>query len=462
MTRALPPFRRAMHRIVLFLLALGASMVSGAGTLAFVNGTIHTVSGPALTNAAVFANGGRITAVGPIPPGGITADTVVDLQGGHLYPGLIAPHTVLGLIEIDGVRSTRDTTEVGAFRPDVFAWVAVHPDSELIPVGRANGYTHAQVVPQGGVVSGFSAVIALEGWTQESMAVRKAAALHVFWPDFGLDPTPKDRAGNPDNWKSMEDQVRDREKRLREIDDFFEDAETYVKARKAVLGDAPPHPAAGLAGVRPPVEAGFRVVPAWEAMLPVINGSLPVFLHADETRQIRSAVEWALSRELRVVLAGGRDAAKIAGFLAENRIPVAYEDVYTLPVRDTDPYDAQFSAPVLLARAGVRVSFAGGANRFGASNLRNVPYAAAHAVAFGLSADEALRGLTLYPAEILGMADRLGSIEPGKECSVFWADGDILDIRTRVRRLWIEGREVTVDSRHTRLYERYRNRPSPR
>lgn len=438
------------------------AVAASAGSLILTQAIIHPVNGPALTNAAVFISDGRITAVGPVPPSGAAADTIIELNGLHLYPGLIATDTLLGLNEIDSIRATRDAAEVGEFRPDVHAWVAIQPDSELIPVARANGYTHVQSVPQGGVLSGYSTVIKLDGWTIEDLAIRKLSALHVFWPDFTLDVTPKEAHANPESWKSPEDQVRARNRRLREIEDFFRDAESYARARRAILGDVAPIPTPGTAGNRPPIRSGFTLVPAWEAMLPALRGEVPIFLHADEARQIRSAVEWAVSRKLQAVLVGGRDAGRVADLLARHKIPVAFEDLYTLPGRDTDAYDAQFTTPAVLAKAGVKVTFGGGADRFGSSNLRNIPYAAGQAVGYGLSPEEALKGLTLYPAEILGLSDRLGTLEAGKEATLFAADGDILDIRTRVRRLWIAGKEISLESRHTRLYDRYRNRPAPR
>jgi imidazolonepropionase-like amidohydrolase len=413
-----------------------------AASLLLTGGIVHTVSGPTFTNASLLVRDGKIAAVGQT----ITeaADQTLDLKGQHVFPGLIAPMTVLGLQEIDGVRATRDTTESGDFHPDVLSWISVNPDSELLPVARANGYTHAQPIPLGGVVSGQSAVIALAGWTIEDLAVKRAAALHVFWPSFALDTTPKERAANPANWKSLEDQVKERDKKLRELDEFFNEAEAYAKAKAAAKDTN-----------------AFKPVPAWEAMLPVIRGEIPLNFHADEVRQIRSAVEWVAKRRLKAALAGGRDAWRVVDLLATNKVPVLFEHVFTQPARDTDPYDVHFAAPAVLVRAGVKVSFTDGTDRFGASNVRNVPYAAAQAVAFGLSRDEAIRGLTLYPAEVLGVADRLGSLEAGKEASFFVADGDILDIRTQVKRLWIAGKEVSLDSRHTRLYEKYRNRPKP-
>jgi len=422
-------------------LALGPAATlpsTHAASLLLRDGWIFTASGPVLTNGSVLVRDGRIEKVGV----GLTdaADSVVDLKGQRVFPGLIAPTTVLGLLEIDAVRATRDTTEVGQYTPDVASWIAVNPDSELIPVARANGYTHAQVVPSGGTVAGVSGLIQLDGWTIEDLTVEKTVALHLRWPGFGLDTTP--RPPGKDAGPSLEDQVRDRDRKLREIDTFFTEATAYSEARKA---GGP----------------GFRVVPAWEAMLPFVRRERPLWIHADEARAIRSAAEWAVRRNYRVVIAGGRDAARGAAYLAEHRIPVVFEHVFTQPARDTDPYDVHYAAPAALAKAGVLFAFSEGTDQFGASNIRNLPYAAAQARAFGLSHEEAVRGLTLNAAKILGVSDRLGSLEPGKDATLFVADGDVLDLRANVRRLWVRGREVDLSSRHTRLYEKYRKRPVP-
>jgi imidazolonepropionase-like amidohydrolase len=428
-----------------------------AGTLLLRGGIIHTVSGPTLTNASVFVRDGRIASVGETP--GDAPSQTIELNGSHLFPGLVAPTTVLGLTEIDAVRATRDTTDAGDYTPDVYSWVAVNPDSELIPVARANGYTHVQPVPMGGVVCGHSAVITLSGWTVEDFAVKRAAALHVIWPSFTLNTRPKSEFANPDEWKSLEDQVKERDRNLQDIDQFFNEAEAYARLRPHAGNAANSAPVPGEGSPRLPVADGRVRVPAWESMLPALRKEIPIFIHADEVRQIRSAIEWAARRGYRVVLAGGRDAWTVADLLATHGIPVAYDEVFTPPSRDTDSYDAHYGAPAVLARAGVKVAFAGGTSRFGASNLRNVPYAAAQAMAFGLPREEAIKGLTLYPAEFLGLEDHLGSIEPGKEATFFVADGDILDIRTQVKRMWIGGNEVSLETRHTRLYERYRGRP---
>jgi imidazolonepropionase-like amidohydrolase len=182
-------------------------------------------------------------------------------------------------------------------------------------------------------------------------------------------------------------------------------------------------------------------------------------VHADEIRQIKAAVDWAATNNYKMILAGGRDAWMAASLLAEKHIPVIYAHTFTLPMRDTEPYDVHFSAPEVLHKAGVTVAFTLGPSAFDASSTRNLPYAAAQAVAFGLPETEALKGLTLIPAQLSGVADRLGSIEPGKEATLVAVDGSILDIRPLVKHLWIAGKEVSLETRHTRLYEKYRNRP---
>ncbi len=431
-----------------------ANNASGAESLLIRGAIIHTVSGVTLTNGSMLVRDGRIAALASeLPP--VPADVEIRLDGGHVYPGLIAIDTRLGLVEVDSVRATRDESDVGGFTPEVYSWVAVHPDSELIPVARANGFTHAEAAPSGGVISGHSSVIRLDGWTIEDMAVSRAAALHLRWPSFEIGTSA---SGN----RTREEQARERERRIREIDEFFSQAEAYAKSRPP--GADPSLPLPGESARRPeprPREPWSILHPAWEAMLPAVRGEIPILIHADEARQIRSAVEWGVRRGYRIVIAGGRDAWRVADLLGRHAVPVAYEHVFTLPARDTDPYDVHFAAPSVLARSGVAVAFGGGTTRAGSSEVRNLPYAAAQAVAFGLPPAEALRGLTLHPARMLGLDDRLGSIEIGKDATFFIADGDILDIRTTVLRLWIQGREVPLESRHTRLYERYRARPRP-
>ena len=440
------PGRRPALRFAATLLGAGLLIASAvhAETILLTGATIHTVSGSTLAQGEVLIQDGKIKGVfdASLPTRAIVpADaTKIDLKGFHLYPGMIALNTELGLVEINAVRSTRDDREVGEFTPELQSWLAVNPDSELLPVARANGVGYFEPAPAGAMVAGQSGLVALHGWTSEQMTVKKSIALHVYWPDAGLDTTPKERARNKEKWKSLDDQNKERREKLKTLDDFFQEACAYAKARAAAKDTA-----------------GFAVVPAWEAMLSVVRGEVPITVHADEARQIRAAVKWAETNQFKIILAEARDAWKVASLLASNNIPVIYNHMFTQPPTDANAYDVQYAAPNVLSQAGVKVVM--GLSSYRGSLVKNLPYEAAQGVAFGWAAEEALKAITLYPAQVAGVADRLGSIETGKDATLFVCDGDILDIRTNVKRMWIAGKEVSLDSRHTRLYEKYKNRP---
>ena len=427
-----------MKLVLPALLVVFATSLS-AETVLYKAAEIQVVSGPAVSPGQMLVKDGRIVSVGKnvkVPKGA----KVTDLGNLTLYPGLIAAPTSLGLTEINAVRATRDDREVGDYTTDVEAWVAVNPDSELIPVARANGVAHALVIPMGGRISGVSGLVRLHGWGVENMTVDKASFLHLWWPGTSLDVRPKEHAGS--KRKSLEEQDKDRRRQVTFIDEFFDDAEAYAKAKASGKPE-------------------FVEIPAWEAILPVLEKRLPIMLHADDARQIKTAVEWSRKRGFKVALAGGRDAWRVADLLAKEKIPVLYHHVFSLPPRDHDPHDLQFRAPGMLSKAGVKTIIGLRPGAWSAANLRNLPYHAAQAAAFGLSQREALASITLHPAEILGMADQLGSLEPKKEATFIAVEGDLLDARSQVKRMWIAGKEISLDSRHLRLYEKYRNRPKP-
>jgi len=404
---------------------------AAAEGILFTNAVVHTVSGPTHSPGFVLIDGDTIKAVGPAEEQPAAGETqVINLKGQHLFPGLIAPTTALGLMEIPAVRATVDTSEVGTYTPEVKSWLAVNPDSELIPVARANGITHFVPTPQGGTVTGQSGLMATVGWGYENMLHHSSVALHLFWPPMNINPGADD----------AKKQAKNRDKRLKEIDDFFEEARAYARSQSA---------------------PGHKGVPAWDAMLPWVRGEKPMIIHANSRVQIESAVKWATKRGWKSIIAGARDAWQIAELLAKHNVPVIFEHTFTLPTRDFDRYDAQFRAAGVLHKAGVKVVFSEGLARFAASNARNLPYSAAQSAAHGLPRAEALRGITLHTAEILGVAKRLGSIEAGKEATFFTANGDILEIRTQVKQMWIAGEKVSLDNRHNRLYKKYRSRPKP-
>jgi len=395
--------------------------------IALVGGTVCPASGPPLESATLSFSEGKIVAIGrdlSLPPG----TEKIDVAGKRVYPGLINAHSQLGLMEIDLVRATRDQIEAGEINPNVKAQIAFNPDSELIPVARSNGVLLSLTAPSGGTISGTSALMQLDGWTWEDMTVRAGVGMHIAWPRT----TPLRTSVRP---PEQIDAAR-RERAISAIRQAIADARGYQSARSS-----------------PGSEAKFDA--RWEALLPVLEGKMPVVVNADEITQIQAAVAWALKEKLRLVILGGYDAPRCAALLREHDIPVIVNGVNRLPQRVSDPYDAAYSVPARLHGAGVRFCIAEQNEPW---NARNLPYHASTAVAFGLPADEALRAITLNSAQILGAADRVGSLETGKDATLFVASGDILEVPTQVEMAFIQGRRVDLSDRHKRLWEKYKEK----
>lgn len=424
--------------LVLMLVAVAAGASPNvpeppqSGSILFTGATIHTVSGTAVAGGKLLVRDGRIESVdGAEAP--LSADTTIDLAGLHVYPGLISANTALGLVEIQAVRATLDVTESGPVNPNARAEVAINPDSELLPVTRANGVLVALSVPQAGrqsLILGRSAAIELDGWTWEEMTVKAPVGLHIAWPSLRVpDDLPDERR------RELE---KRRDERLELLHTSFEEAAAYRKAREAGTIE----------------EIDLR----WEAMLPVFTGELPVFAHAEDLMQLRHALRLKDEFGFELVIVGGADAWRIATVLAEKNVAVIVGGTHLLPQRRHEGYSTAFENPARLLAAGVRTAIASPGGTFTAPHERNLPYEAATAVAHGLDHDEALKAVTLYPAQILGIDDRLGSLEPGKDATFFVTDGDPLEITTQVRRAFIEGRELDLTNRQTTLYEKYRER----
>ena len=401
------------------------------GTLALVGATVHTVSGETLAAATVIVEGGKIRAVGrdvAVPTGART----IALAGLHLYPSLISADTVLGLTEIGAVRATQDIVEVGDINPNARAEVAVNPDSELLPVARSNGILVALTAPRGGLISGTGALLELDGWTWEEMTLKAPVALFVEWPGMTLDRTPGNKV-------PLEKQERARDERIQKIRETFETARAYARGQEP----------SGL----PKKDRDVK----WDAMIRAARREIPVVVHASSLLEIKAALKLVADLNLRMILEGGQDAWRVADELKRLKVPVLVGNVMDVG-RSWEPYDVNFTTPLKLQQAGVEYCITHGGG-FEAANARNLPYTAAKAVAYGLPAEEALRAITLYPARILGVGDRLGSIEVGKDATLIVTDGDPLDIRVNVQRAFIRGRELDLSDRHKRLYERYRLKP---
>ncbi|MEO8505144.1 MAG: amidohydrolase family protein [Acidobacteriota bacterium] len=429
-------------------IALGALLLSAAsdlraadeisGSFALVGATVHTVSGPNIENGVVLVQGGKITAVGAsvsVPSGVKT----INLAGKHLYPGFVHPGTPLGLSEISSVRGTDDTTEVGDNNANIRAEVAVNSDSLLIPAAVAGGVLTAHVVPSGGIVSGTSAVITLKGWNWQDMTLAAPVGMHLTYPRIAI---AQRRRRTP----SDEDFQKQKEKALKALQDIFDSARAYKTAREAADS-----------GGGPRVELNLQ----FEAMIPLLDGRMPLFLHADEQTQIESALDWVKKEKLtQVILESSEDAQYVAERLAKERIPVILDGVLAMPNRRGEPYDAAYAAAATLNAAGVKVAISDGGGD--ASNARNLPFHAAMAAAFGLPKDVALRSVTLTPAEILGVAAHVGSIDVGKDATFFVSDGDPLEARTHIERVWIGGTDIDLTKNHQwELYQKYKNRPLP-
>ncbi|MDH3892682.1 MAG: amidohydrolase family protein [candidate division Zixibacteria bacterium] len=393
-------------------------------------GDLNTVSHGVLEATDLLFAAGRITEIGKdlaLPPGG----RVIDVSGQQVYPGLIAPWSGLGLVEIGAVRATVDLREVGQVHPEVMAHIAYNTDSEIIPTVRANGITTALVVPQGGIISGRSSLMNLDGWNSEDASEKLNVGLHVNWP--------RQRIVNA--WwmeKTADEQKKENAKNRKRLGDTFDAARSYYLAKQA----------------NPDIEVDTR----WEAMLPVFSKSMPVFIHAGEYRQIEQAVAFAKKQDIRVVLVGGSEAYRLADLLVENDIPVILSNLHSTPMREDDDYDLPYRLPSLLADAGVEFCISSGS---GATGTMNLPFQGGQAVGYGLDPDVALRALTLSPAEILGVEGDLGSLEVGKKATLVVSRGDIMDVLTNaVTHEFIEGKEVDLNSRHVELYQKYRARQS--
>jgi len=425
------------HPLLLLFLFTAANLCPGAKAsdeipgapqkqaVALTGGRIVPVSGPDIKHGVIVFEAGRITAVG-------TADTVaippgaeqIDCRGKFIYPGLFEAHSQVGLAEIGAVRATRDTSETERINPNIKASVAVNPDSEVIPVTRANGVLLTLTAPTGGLVSGQASVLQLDGWTFEDLTLKSAAAMVVNWPSVPhlLEP------GKGSTESGSVEQLRK----------LLVDARAYGRARKQSAGTQ---------------TTDLRL----EAMQPVLDRRMPLLVHANSLSVIQSAVSFAAEENLRLILNGGYDAPLCAALLRQHDVPVIVAAAYRLPRRRSDAFDSGYSLAARLHKAGIRFCISGGSTSR-IWNTRNLPYHAAVSVAYGLPHDVALRAITLSPAEILGVESRVGSLEAGKDATLFVTTGDPLETASRVTAAWIQGRPVDLSSRHVRLYEKYRTK----
>lgn len=400
--------------------------------IVIVNATIHPVVGPVVEKGMIVFDKGKVIAIGQEAAVPANAERI-DAAGKHVYPGLISPDTYVGLTEIGAVRASRDRTETGRINPNVRAETAFNPESEIIPVTRANGITVAVTSPSGSLIAGTGAIMLMDGWTWEDMTFKAPSALYVTWPSMLISRSPFVR-------QTEEEQKKERDRNLKELTDAFDNARAYMTAKKGEEQKGVPYH-----------DADVR----WEAMIPVLEGKVPVVVWATEVQQIEAAVAWAAQEKLRLIIGGGYDAWRVADLLKKHNIPVLAGEILRLPSHRFDEYDDPFSLPAKLHEAGIQFAIISGEE---APHERNLPYHAAMAAAYGLPNDEALKAITLYPAQIFGIADRVGSLEVGKDATLIVTTGDPLDIRSSVEMEFIQGRKIDLRSKHTILYEKYKEK----
>jgi imidazolonepropionase-like amidohydrolase len=411
------------------------------GTFAIRGGHVVTVSGADIPNGTVVISGGKITAVGANVAVPANAQ-IIDATGLMVYPGMIETGSSVGLSEIgQGVAATVDISEVGSFNPNAQAYYGIDPHSAHIGVARVVGITTVVSRPTGGIISGQAALMNLAGDTPPKMAVTPRLALVIELPHSGFGGRGFARAAALQQGTPA-DANRVRQMQMDSLRTLLHDAEAYGKAQAAYANDRSiPRPAHDV---------------VLESMLPALSGQMPVIFPADRANDIRDAVTFAEEMKLKPIIMGGQDAPAVAAFLKQHNVPVIVTAVLKLPSREDDPYDVNYSIPAKLAAAGVQFAISTGDK---GSEIRTLPYNAGMAAAHGLSKSDALKSVTLWPAQIFGVGGIMGSIDAGKMANIVVTTGDLLEAKTDTRYLFIDGRPVPLDTKHTQLNAQFKDRP---
>ena len=390
--------------------------------------TIHIGNGQVIENGVIAFNKGKITFVGKQEELKLSGnENIINVSEKHIYPGLIATNTILGLVEIEAVRPTRDFNEVGEFNPNIRSLIAYNTDSKIIPTIRSNGILLAEVIPQGGIISGSSSVLQLDAWNWEDAAYSTDKAIYLNWPvmhvkkGWWAQPEPSEQ-----NKKYAE--------ATKNIDDFFEQALAYSKAEKIS-------------------EKNLKM----EAMKDVFLKKKKVFVNANGAKEILNIAAFKKRFNIEVVLVGGEESYLVADILKENNIAVVLNEVHALPAKSDDDVDLPFKLPAILKEKGVDFCI----TISGSWQVRNLPFVAGTTVAYGLTKEEALKAITLSAAKILGIEKQTGSLEAGKDANIIISTGDILDMKTSIiEHAFIQGRKIELDNHQTQLYNKFTDKYS--
>lgn len=381
------------------------------------NGVIHTAVEQAYSGHLVV-NGDTIESLGPGP--GPELAHKIDLQGQHLYPGLIDADSALGLVDIESVRGSRDQSEVEQVNPNLQARFAYRAESVLIPVARSQGVMFSAVNPLGGLFSGQGSVMRLWGWHWEEATLKANWTSVLDWPDLTIPLEDK---------KKAKEAARNLASSRAILEESFQQARVYS-------------------------DSGRRDV-KWAALKPFASGQAPLLVRAQNGQELEDILDWSRGRDLRLVLVCGRDVQRFGKELAQRQIPVIYQSLNADNPRPEEPYDLHHTVPAQLGRAGVTVALSASGWAFDVRELRDL---AGRTVGNGLTPLQALQTVTLNPARILGLDRRIGSLEQGKEATMVLCSGDLLEVGPVVTRAWGAGREIDLDDKQKRLYRTYRAR----
>lgn len=379
-------------------------------------GTLHIGNGEVIKNGNILFEEGKIQYIGTQTQ---DADRIIDVSGQHIYPGIIAPNTDIGLVEIEAVRATRDFREVGEYNPHLRALIAYNTDSRIIPTIRSNGILLAEITPRGGIISGQSSVVQLDAWNWEDAKIQDTTGVHLNWPSIYSYDSKSRRL------KASEDYEKD----VQQIEEYFELAMAYGK-------------------INQPEKTNLR----FKALNGMLRDNQPVFVHADSKKALLDAIDWSTRLNVRMVLVGAEEAWKIASILKEKEIPVIIASTQRLPRNSDTKIEQPYRNPMLLEEAGVTWCF----SHNGSWDQRNLPFQAGQAVGMGLDEEKAIQALTLSTANILGIDHQYGSLETGKSATLVISDGNILDPKSSIiLQAFIDGREVDLDNKQKQLYRKF-------
>jgi imidazolonepropionase-like amidohydrolase len=429
---------KIIFTLLLFSLGISNDQIPGEDQkrpIILKGGILHTVSTDIFEGYDILFSKGKIVRIEKNIMASPETD-VYDVFGKHIIPGYIAPITRIGLVEIGLVKQTRDFAERGSFNPNVKANVSYNPDSDLIPITRSNGVLVVNSVPAGGRISGQSSVMMLDGWTWEQATLKHPSGLHINWPSMRINYGANVK-------KSEKQQKEEIQKSIRDLDHMVRDVRAYfqrIKQRSRIAGERQ--------------KSDLRL----ESMIPFVVEKKKIFIHADEARQIKSAVEWAKKNDLKIIIVGGSDSWRITDLLVKNNIPVVIDQVEKIPTRRFEPIHLPYKLPFLLKQAGVQFCLNTIIGYPHDGNIRNLPNEAMRAAAYGLDKSEALRSITLSTAEILGVDDMIGSLDIGKDATFFISETPPMEMNPKILMAFIQGKEVDLNNHQKMLYKKYQEK----